>query len=598
MAGFLILHSGSVSEKIAPADSLGVSEEPMNRFYALLLCKFVRLTAQILIFTVIFCPATFGKYSGGTGEPNDPFLIATPNDLNSIGSDSNDWDKHFLMTVDINMAEYTGSQFNIIGNDVNAFTGVFDGNGYAISNFTWNSAYSDYVGLFGCVGSVFLSYDPNAKIKDLKLVDPNIQGRWYVGALVGKLTDGMVTGCGVEGGAVFGDDVVGGLVGLDSKKILKGTISNCYATCSVSGDEKVGGLVGTNYGTISNCYANGSVYGNYLVGGLVGRNTSDSTISNCYAVGAVSGEDKVGGLVGGGTSYSVFSSYWDIQTSGQSVSSGGHGKTTAQMKMASTFLAWGGCGNYWTIDEGNDYPRLAWQRLPGTPLPELELADYLQGSGQTHDPYLISNAQELNLIGLFPCELDKHFKLTADINLIDYNETNFKIIGNEDYPFTGVFDGDNHIISNFIWYSPISISSYYEGLFGYVFGLNAEVKNLRLIDSNIQGSYYVGALIGELRDGTVTYCSIEGGTASGFQNVGGLVGHSYYGIISNCHAAGDVTGIYESSKVGGLVGYNNGTISNCYAAGSVSGRSNFGGLVGVNYDTISNCYTTSSVSGR
>jgi len=35
--------------------------------------------------------------------------------------------------------------------------------------------------------------------------------------------------------------------------------------------------------------------------------------------------------------------------------------------MASTFIGWGGCGSAgtWTIDEGNDYPRLWWENKPG-----------------------------------------------------------------------------------------------------------------------------------------------------------------------------------------------------------------------------------------
>jgi len=74
-----------------------------------------------------------GTYSGGDGSPENPYLIATAEDMNDIGANPDDWDAHFLLVADINLADYTGTQFNIIG----GFTGVFDGNDHTISNFTY-----------------------------------------------------------------------------------------------------------------------------------------------------------------------------------------------------------------------------------------------------------------------------------------------------------------------------------------------------------------------------------------------------------------------------------------------------------------------------
>jgi hypothetical protein len=47
-------------------------------------------------------PAT-AKYSGGTGEPNDPYQIATAADLIALGETPDDYDKHFLLTADIDL---------------------------------------------------------------------------------------------------------------------------------------------------------------------------------------------------------------------------------------------------------------------------------------------------------------------------------------------------------------------------------------------------------------------------------------------------------------------------------------------------------------
>ena len=58
---------------------------------------------------------SLARYSGGTGEPNSPYRIATPNDLNDIGNHVEDYNKCFVMVNDINLAQYTGTEFNIIG---------------------------------------------------------------------------------------------------------------------------------------------------------------------------------------------------------------------------------------------------------------------------------------------------------------------------------------------------------------------------------------------------------------------------------------------------------------------------------------------------
>jgi hypothetical protein len=98
----------------------------------------MRARAVVLILVGAFGlagSASAGTYSGGTGEPDDPYRIATANDLNDIGNHVEDFNKHFVMVNDIDLAEYTGTQFNIIGP---FFCGVVDGNGHAISNFTYD----------------------------------------------------------------------------------------------------------------------------------------------------------------------------------------------------------------------------------------------------------------------------------------------------------------------------------------------------------------------------------------------------------------------------------------------------------------------------
>jgi hypothetical protein len=147
---------------------------------------------------------------------------------------------------------------------------------------------------------------------------------------------------------------------------------SCFATCSVVGSEHVGGLVGFNWGgTITNCYSGSTVIGEDFYGGLAGGDASvEGAITNCYAFGAVVGIEafkRAAGLVNGAAS----GCFWDVEASGQAESTGGTGLTTAEMQKASTFLEAGwdfvgetenGTEDIWWILEGQDYPRLWWER--------------------------------------------------------------------------------------------------------------------------------------------------------------------------------------------------------------------------------------------
>jgi hypothetical protein len=327
--------------------------------------------------------AVSAKYSGGTGDTNDPYRIATTEDLNDIGNHEEDWNKHFILVNDVNLAEYTGTQFNIIGrwiewNDPSnkPFTGVFDGNDHKIWSFTWDSNGIDYIGLFRYVGI-------GGQIKNLGMenVDVNTGDGSDVGGLVGYNYGGTITKCYSSGG-VSGNYEVGGLVAYNyggaitscySSASVSGTsyyvgglvgwnlyrITKCYSTGNVLGSGGVGGLVGWNLDRITKCYATGKVSGTmWGVGGLVGYNDF-GTIAGGYSIGSVSGTDDVGSLVGYNYSGTTKASFWDIQTSGQAWSDGGTGKTTVEMKMISTFTKVGwDFVEIWGIGENQTYPFL------------------------------------------------------------------------------------------------------------------------------------------------------------------------------------------------------------------------------------------------
>ena len=656
------------------------------------------------------------KYWGGSGEPNDPYLIYTAEQMNTIGANWDDWDKDFKLMADIDLSSYTGTDFNIIGTGyLPAFTGVFDGNGHTISNFTYTSTDLPCVGIFGYIDG------PDARISNLGLIDPNVDagtgisvgslagwiemgaitncyaeggsvsGKGYVGGLVGKntgaITDcyatGNVTGSYRVGGLVgenhrFGGDVgrhntgivercyatgsvtgygaVGGLVGANHYATVMncfsttdvigegsvgglvgendGNVGNCYSYCTVDAEDMVGGLVGRNegivmascssasvqgreevgglvgwnsyHGEIVDCYANGDVLGQMYVGGLVGNNATrvgghsvslySGTIRNCYSAAAVSGDEQVGGLVGRNGNGGVSGSFWDIETSGQTISDGGVGRTTAEMQDPDTFIdagyaGWdfvgapGGPSDIWVEPDGGGYPVLWWQL---SPLPELPT--FSGGTGEPDEPYLISTADELNSISHNPRLMAAHFKLVDDIDLAD---TEFFIIASLLYPFRGTFDGNGHTISNFGY---IAANETYTGFFRYAAG--AQIKNLGLIwpDVHVDRGDFHGCLIGYLDEGVITNCYVEAGSVSGYDDyIGGLLG-SNSGTVTNCYFTGDV---YGHDAVGGLVGENGGSVMASYSYASVNGRSAVGGLVGrcSPGETI-NCYARGDVVGQ
>jgi hypothetical protein len=509
------------------------------------------------------------KYGGGSGEPNDPYLIYTAEQMNEIGLQEEDQHKHFKLMADIDLSAYSGTAFNMIGVRTTraggSFAGVFDGDNHTISNFTYTSiTYSGSVGIFAYIRG------PNARISNLGLIDPNI------------------------------DAEIGGGVGSLAGWLEEGTITNCYvANGSISGRRNVGGLVGWNsdHGEIVDCYANGDVLGQKYVGGLVGNNATgghgpprSGTIYNCYSAAAVSGDEQVGGLVGLNGDGGVSGSFWDIETSGQTTSDGGVGKTTAEMQDPNTFIdaGWdfpgtsGGPSDIWAEPDGGGYPVLWWQL---SPLPELPA--FSGGTGEPDEPYLISTADELNSIGHNPRLMAAHFKLIDDIDLAD---ADFFIIASPLYPFRGTFDGNGHTISNF---SYTSADATCIGLVGYAVG--AEIKDLGLIGPNVnveRGNFH-GCLVGHLDTGSITNCYVETGSISGNDYVGGLLG-SNSGTITNCYFTGDV---YGHNTVGGLVGENSGTVTNCRSSCSVNGSDNTGGLVGDNGGSVMISYTNATVKG-
>lgn len=443
------------------------------------------------------------------------------------------------------------------------------------------------------------------------------------GGLIGNVHSGLIQNCSATG-SITGGSKLGGLIGyieperMNYNPPLSGPtkIKSCFATGNVQGiGNYIGGLIGYNQAIlVSDCYALGDVSseeGSY-VGGLMGLNTG--TVSRSFSAGAVVGANSTGGLVGHNYSYPIYFSYWDQDSSGISVSDEGIGKLHTEMMDRQTFRGWG--DDVWVLDDGNDYPHLAWEGTNGQAI--VDTRTY-SGNGTPDDPYRIATAEDLITVGFYAQDWDKHFILTDDIvldpsNLNDsnvfYDNSNFNKIGLLNLPFSGHFDGAFHSITGLRNTNP---GESCKGLFGTVQGdgpSDVVIENLRIIDTELSGLIIIGGLAGRIFDCKISRCgisdiilSIEGSVGYNSRDFGGVAGSANNSTISQCYVTGCQLNINESgfSYGGGLIGdIYSCRVENSYAICSFDLNSSnwVGGLVGYSMaSSIYYCYTVPTSIG-
>lgn len=434
-----------------------------------------------------------------------------------------------------------GAGFTPIGDCSGGFDGRFDGLGHVVGGLFIQRADALCVGLFGGLG-----------------------------------IGGVVRNVGMDGGAITGGSMVGGLVGYNDA----GDVSNAYAAVAVTASQGGGGLIGFTTGNVSNAYATGKVtVGGDDAGGLTGGNRG--AIQHVWASGPVTGNGShVGGLVGLAMDGTVADSHWDRFSTGQGDGVGvvSSDATVVRVTAVTSDPAQSAAadyafkqGAYASLDFGG-----TWAAFDGT-------RPFLQGEWQT----TLGNAHQLQLMSL---KLDAAYVLGRHIDAGEtgrndgtaansngmWAQTGFMRVGTDGPRFVGSLDGQYHVISGFTINRP-SIDAWV-GLFGKTGG--AVVKNLGMANVSITGTQNVGGLIGLSQGGSVSNVYVTG-SVSGTGTVGGIIGATQGGILSNAYASVDVTstGLY----VGGVLGGNSGSLHDVYATGSVSGP-NAAGLVGYNAD--------------
>lgn len=586
-----------------------------------------------------------------------PIYISTAEELKSLADKVNLGDGHSGKTIilknDIDLSAYnTGAGWTPIGTNSSPFAGVFDGNGKTITGLKIDNQANDYQGLFGVVrGS---SDKAKAQVKNLIVKDADINGKGNTGAVVGLYDYNceMLTGCGMNGGAVKGNVQTGGIVG-NSSQSVKGCWStgkvegvsnvggivgytnsgadvfNCYSTGNIKGLDVVGGVAGLTNSIVHDCYALGNVRGTAQVGGVVGSNNQG--VKNCYAVGGVSGTENVGGIGG-----AIFSGTDGCVALNWRISAGGlHpknavGRILAYGSAPTNSYGWNGdmllLGNENKALAGSDIvytngslsahcwsgytDKNGWISGSGTSLP------ILSGVGGPQSAELplwitaeIGSKLEINSTEEFKQFADrvnggesfsnKRVILNCDIDLSAYQQGEGWVpIGSEKTPFAGLFDGQNHTVTGLKINRP---EQNYQGLFGNVAGESdadvAQVKRITVKGAEVKGNENIGTVVGKYGKNVLAMeeCAAPDCYVSGNFRVGGLIGNGD-SLVDRCYSTGIVTA--PSGHAGGIRGDGTGTISNCYSTCDVSGGTNIGGIVGLTGWSVTNCYATGSITGR
>ncbi|MCB0342581.1 MAG: hypothetical protein H6626_04385 [Pseudobdellovibrionaceae bacterium] len=304
-----------------------------------------------------FAWVDFNPFAGGSGTTNDPYLIATADQFNSVGTNILFNGMNFRITADIDFTLLSEPYLPWEG-----FNGSVDGQNHILSHLTHvtigNNALigssSTYVrnkpmfvkdlnvenfNLSGATGGSHAGavFGQNGggpvRLFNVHLRNSSIAGGNYVGGLCGSCI--TVMDSSVENTSISGSNIVGGAAGhsaeihrvtVDSTSTVTGSfaavggilgqngflnqnynflekagVHQSRAEADVSGDSQVGGLVGSlaSFATIiaSASSATGSVTATTsTAGGLVG--VARGPIENCFATGNVSSPNKAGGLIG------------------------------------------------------------------------------------------------------------------------------------------------------------------------------------------------------------------------------------------------------------------------------------------------------------
>lgn len=287
----------------------------------------------------------------GNGSESSPYLLKTASDVEALRDKVNTEgfsfeNTYFQLTEDITLptgwkpigVTKDGRKDLKNGENLNAFSGIFDGNNHTV--------------IIPEGGLPLFGYVRNTRIRNLNIYGKKIAGYGLVNNFEGVGLSGMaveidnvtlksgsstlksgllganktmspyagcssafeatVRNCTIEKDVVIGYDRNENEIGAIAGR-MQGTVEDCVSYAIVYGTSYVGGIIGTRDNAMGNCSVIGcKFYGTVeasgeVAAGIVGGGYDNSTapngckitINSCSSEGSITGSDKVGGILGG-----------------------------------------------------------------------------------------------------------------------------------------------------------------------------------------------------------------------------------------------------------------------------------------------------------
>jgi len=378
--------------------------------------KNLTITALFMLMAVFTLAQTATPPAAGDGTSDDPYQIATLDNLYWLSQNSSEWDKHYIQTANFSanatstwdLGDHDNNPgtpdihmgFSPIGDENTPFSGSYNGQRFVISRLFINRYLLKYTGLFGVVAS-----SPGPALWNIKMSSPNIQGGYgvgydsFVGCIAGAISGSDITHSSVSDAHVEGVNV-GAIVGFVSGG------ANLWICSSYQNHVITQTLYGLGCGLIASTIANNSyliwcaaIYGQISsptvrVGGIVSSvadpgsevwacyvkecefengggiaYTNNGVIEYCYYIpmGSKSTKSVCGTICDGDGSATGL--YYNSDLLPGITDPYATGKTSAELKLESTYVGWDFIDT-WAIDPDiNDgYPYLQDNPPPDPPV--------------------------------------------------------------------------------------------------------------------------------------------------------------------------------------------------------------------------------------
>lgn len=314
-----------------------------------------KITSKKVTSDIVRVEVTGGMPEGvtGSGTEKDPYILSTGAQLAALqnlvanGDGKPFRNTYFKFANDIELPQdweplgslKEGAALPDRGVNINAFSGIIDGDGhkiiipkgglpligYARDAVVKNlNIYGEEINGYGLLNNYVVDYGDNGdynvgdvpetiRIENCRLLKGSSTLKsGFIGGYASGKNYVYIIDCTIEEGVTIG--YTGAESGIGSfGGEFNGMLINCTSSATVKGKNRVGGLVGNKGQSmglfqIQNCSFTGAVIatGNY-VGGILGSgynawsapNSPLATVRNCFVSGSITGADKIGGITGG-----------------------------------------------------------------------------------------------------------------------------------------------------------------------------------------------------------------------------------------------------------------------------------------------------------